>query len=230
MRRPHLLVLLSLALSCSSSSRGSKKYSGSSSGASSAVEARAPKASDSDAAPRQVPLEEDENLTMEELCATLPCRKPLKVSLKNEHGETVAIQLPLGPPKVVGRSMQIFPGESFLVEGTVGASGVEAFALVDAVSDPERTLELRFEQVEQADDTGAVQRMMMLTIGKNPFDKPLKFRMFMVPLGRDEALATTSCPVRPGLSLVETWPEPIFSLLLEDPRLLGPEDSLSCVH
>jgi len=68
---------------------------------------------------------------------------------------------------------------------------------------------------------------MLLSVS-NPFDAPLKFKMVMMPLESERFAATSSCPAVPHGSVFESWPFPIFRVLLTEGRTLGRKESLVC--
>jgi hypothetical protein len=49
----------------------------------------------------------------------------------------------------------------------------------------------------------------------------------MLPAGGD-LLPTSSCPAQPDLITSETWPQPVFQLVIKDLRLLPDGAPLSC--
>jgi hypothetical protein len=52
----------------------------------------------------------------------------------------------------------------------------------------------------------------------------------MMRLSSERLEKTSSCPVVPGGALFETWPYPIFQVLLANARLLEPGDKYDCVY
>jgi hypothetical protein len=70
---------------------------------------------------------------------------------------------------------------------------------------------------------------MMLSL-HNPFNRPLKFNMGIMPMGSDDLYKTSSCPIIAGGGSYEMWPYPIFQVVLGDGRLMNPDDSTACVE
>ena len=128
------------------------------------------------------------------------------------------------PPAVQDHAIWIFPGETLWIEADFAADGTLLSARsVNEPSDPKRTLTLRFTQSpDLADGTD-----MMLEIA-GPLDRPLKYRLGMMPLDKEALYKTSSCPVLPGTQAIEHWPFPIFQLVLTDLRLLGDGEHLTC--
>jgi hypothetical protein len=60
----------------------------------------------------------------------------------------------------------------------------------------------------------------MLLKVTNPFSQSLKFNMGMMPLDSDKLLKTSSCPVMAGGSSFESWPEPVFQVVLGNARFI----------
>jgi hypothetical protein len=68
---------------------------------------------------------------------------------------------------------------------------------------------------------------MVLTIS-NPYRKPLKFNMGVMRLDQERLLKTSSCPIGPGMKAFESWPYPIFQVVLGRGRLLREDDASTC--
>lgn len=132
-----------------------------------------------------------------------------------EDGSAFAIEWEEAPP-VVRDMASVYAGETIALRGREVES-----ALVDLAAGPgegdEPVLELGLSQ--NADG----QMSLRVT---NGFDRTVKYRLGMMRL-RDEdgrVLETSSCPVGAGLTNFETWPEPIFQLIVTDVRFLDDDD------
>ena len=100
----------------------------------------------------------------------------------------------------------------------VAGSTVIPTAVVSA-ADPADLLYLRF---------GRESHGVFLKI-QNPLSAPLKYQARMRLPGESDLRTTTSCPIRPGGSVFESWPHDIDELVLSDFRLLPDSDgSMVC--
>lgn len=161
----------------------------------------------------QVPLEGACRTSLE------GCRHDVAVKLRREKGEPYEQTFALMPPSVQNGLLVLLPGESVHVAGKRRGDRLADLRLVEEGA--EHAIEVKFEQ--QTDGTG-----MLLTV-KNPFDQPLRFRAGVQWLdGPERLMATSICPVQPGLMSFEMWPQPIFQIALADFELLGEKDDLSC--
>ncbi|MGH8104749.1 MAG: hypothetical protein ACREO2_00360, partial [Arenimonas sp.] len=96
------------------------------------------------------------------------------------------------------------------------------FKVVKEVVDPKKTIVVSFTQ---EDDGG-----MMLSVS-NPFERTLKFNMAIMPIDKEALYKTSSCPILAGGRVFEMWPEPIFQILLTNPKLLDDKDqTMVCIY
>ena len=155
-----------------------------------------------------------------EMCANFQCVFDLRITLKDEEGkpfDRVFEVMPVVQPEGVS----VYAGHEVLVEADVEDGRLVNLRRVEAVTDPSRTISSRLEQDENGN-------MMLVT--RNPFDKPLRIRMGMMPMGHDGLFRTSSCPVRPGMSTYEMWSHPIFQIYLGDMRLLEEGEDMACIE
>lgn len=177
-------------------------------------------AATSGAAEVSEPAERKLDPQVAEMCAKVQCLFDLRIALKDEKGkpfEQVYDALPVVQPGGVS----VYAGHEVLFEADVEDGRLVNLRHVDTVTDPSRTISSRLEQ----DEDGG---MMLVT--KNPFDKPLRIRMGMMPMGHDGLVHTSSCPVRPGMSTYEMWSYPIFQIYLADLRLLEEGEDMACIE
>jgi hypothetical protein len=106
----------------------------------------------------------------------------------------------------------VYPGETVYVEVQTRGNKI---VNVRAVSKPERpaaTITFKFDQVDG--DPGS---MLVVT---NPLRSKLKYDLGFMPVSSDQIVGTSSCPVRAGLKSFESWPHPIFQLVIANLRLM----------
>jgi hypothetical protein len=155
----------------------------------------------------------------DEMCATQACQRNIRVALKARDGSSFDKTFDVMPAVVQPFGMLVLAGQTVHVEAAVKDDRLTDLVQVASVVHPERTITVKFEQTENG--------MMMLSVS-NPFPKPLKFHMGIMPLDHDRLLKTSSCPVVPGGHGFESWPYPIFQVALGDGHLLAADAEMAC--
>ncbi|TNJ34287.1 hypothetical protein [Arenimonas terrae] len=155
-----------------------------------------------------------------EMCTKIQCLLDVRITMRDEKGKPFDKHYPALPVVQPG-GVSVYAGHEVLIEAEVENGRLVNLRRVEEVSDPSRTLHSRLEQ----DEDGS---MMLIT--RNPFDKALRIRMGMMPMGHDGLVRTSSCPVRPGSSTYEMWPMPIFQIYLADMRLIEEDEDMGCVE
>jgi len=154
-----------------------------------------------------------------ELCKSTLCRAP-KVRLFIDATRSVEQDFATPFPILQPAFLSIYPGETLFVEASIENEKLTLERAVPTNERPESTLRFEFKQASGEPD--------MLLVIRNPFEVPVRFRMGLMRPDSNVILATSSCSVPPKLSLVEHWPYPIFVLVLADPEVVGPTDSVAC--
>jgi hypothetical protein len=157
----------------------------------------------------------------EKMCAQTKCQYNLRVTLKQEDAKTYDRTFKVFPAVVQPFGVVVIAGQTIHFEADVVGGKLVNMVAVDTLSHPEKTITAK---LEQSDDGG------MLLVVNNPFANALKFSMGMMPLDQDKLLKTSSCPVVAGGKIFETWPFPIFQIVLGNGRLLDESDKLACVE
>jgi len=165
----------------------------------------------------------NENMSLEEYCKFNPCRKNLKMTLKQKDGSLFERTFTILPPVVQPTLISIFAGETLYIEATEGEEGPTDFVQVKTIRNPERTLVFKFEQQKDVGDG----KSMLLTV-KNPFSKTLRYKLGMMPLDMEKLVKTSSCPVAGGQSVFESWPYPIFQIVIGKIHFQKKDDDGSC--
>ena len=151
------------------------------------------------------------------------CRKNLTIKLKQADGKYYERSFDLLPPAVQGSAIYIYSGETIFIEADVDGDHPVNFKQVLENKNPEDTIVFHLEQATDIDDgTG-----MMLTV-KNPFPRPLHYKMEMMPLDKENLYKTSSCPVVAGGSVYEHWPHPIFQIVVGGLYFLKEGEELLC--
>ncbi len=148
----------------------------------------------------------------EEMCKHTLCQHDVRVTLKTKDGGTFDKTFDVLPGTVQPFGLAIIAGQSVNLEADVTGDTVSDFRVVDTVTHPSRTFTAQLEQTAKG--------TMMLSLS-NPFDRPLKFNMAIMPLDGTKLLATSSCPVKAGGHSYEMWPGALFQVVLTKPRFVG---------
>jgi hypothetical protein len=164
----------------------------------------------------------DDGLSAEdrEMCAQIKCQRDLRVALKDKDGKPYDRTFAAFPAIVDRGTITIVAGQQLYIEADIAGDRLVNLVAVDQMRQPSKTVTARFSQAKDG--------MMLLEL-RNPFDRPLKFNIGMMPLDKEELYKTSSCPVMAGKMLFESWPYPIFQLVLANPRLLVADASQECV-
>ncbi|MCW8880298.1 MAG: hypothetical protein OQK04_15820 [Kangiellaceae bacterium] len=155
-----------------------------------------------------------------EMCEKVMCQYNVRVKLKTKDGTTFEQTFDM-MPVVQEEGVMVVAGQTVYFEADVENSYLINLKLVSAVTNPDKTVTAKFEQM---DDGG-----MMLSL-RNPFDKHLRIKMGIMPLDKEELYATSSCPVIAKGGSFEMWPYPIFQVWLGAPRLLSEGENMGCVE
>ena len=159
---------------------------------------------------------------LEEACKTVytDCRANYTVQFRlkdgSEYKQTFALTY---PPVQNDTFVTIFPGESLRLEATVEGDRITKLKPATPTADPARTISLELKQMD-----GKAGMMLLMT---NPFPQPLKYRAGIHVPDLDGLRKTSSCSVLAGKSGFESWPYPLFEMVLTDFRLL-PDEQMVC--
>jgi hypothetical protein len=146
----------------------------------------------------------------DQMCKVTICQHNVHVVLKQKDGTVFDKTFDTMPGVVEPHWLVIIAGQTLNIEADRVGNSLANFKVVDSVQHPEKTLTFSFEQTDNG---------MLLKLS-NPYNQPLKFDMGMMPLDAERLLKTSSCPIMAGGSSFETWPEPIFQVVLANPRFL----------
>jgi hypothetical protein len=162
----------------------------------------------------------DESAIPEELvalCKEIMCRPSQPVNLKLSEEETLDITVRFPTPIIADGLVTVYPGETVYVEATVDPDGwLTDLKAVAENRKPKSTLTFHlWQEPDIGDGLG-----MLLTVN-SPFGQIIKYRLgMMLPDGGD-LYSTSSCPLRPGITVSEHWPHPIFQIVATDFRLVA---------
>jgi hypothetical protein len=165
----------------------------------------------------------DNAATLQEACKTVltNCRHDLTVHFRQLDGTEYRKTFELTYPPVQNKtSVTIFPGETLHLAATVDGDRISELVPVSVVDDASRTIELTLGQMPDKPD-------MMLTV-TNPFNRLLKYRAAIQVPPQSDLIKTSTCTVLAGKQGIETWPYPVFQVLLSEFQFLPATDQMVC--
>lgn len=155
----------------------------------------------------------DSQNAMGDMCKETICQHDIHVVLRQKDGAMFDRTFDVMPGVVQPRWLAILAGQTLYIEADIVEDRLTNYRVVEAVAHPDKTLTITFHQ--------STDGSMLLKV-TNPFSQSLKFRMGMMPLDGDSLLKTSSCPIMAGGSSFESWPDPLFQVVLADARLIDP--------
>ncbi|MCP4676250.1 MAG: hypothetical protein GY854_12220 [Deltaproteobacteria bacterium] len=157
-------------------------------------------------------------------CETANCRRNVRITLRQKDGSLFTYTNPLFPPIVQPGFITLLAGEKVYLEAAADENGPVNFKVVEKIENPEKTITFRLNQnPNMGDGTGMILHV------KNPFKRAIRYRLGMMVLESDNVYATSSCPVRAGISVMEMWQHPIFQLIFAEMRFIDEgKDDFSC--
>jgi len=158
---------------------------------------------------------------IEAACAKAHCRPARTVRLRQENGTTFERDVPRLPIVLPSNGwITVYPGEEIHVQLVMKGDAIRSARAVPKVTRPGATVTFKLVQEPGRPD-------MRLTVSSG-LPQNLKYNLnVMLPTG-GPLYPTTSCPVEPGLTMHETWPHPVFQLVIKDLRFLREGASLNC--
>lgn len=148
-------------------------------------------------------------------------------------------RLTLPPPTVIvqGDYVTVMSGQTVYIEAEEDGDKLSKLRLVRAVAQPEKTLVIKLQQIEMEKDFPGGTHRMMLTV-LNPFSRTLKFHAGLMPLEPPQGIIesslsqTATCPVIGRGVGSESWPEPLFQVVVGEFRFPDPssQDYASCIY
>ena len=119
-------------------------------------------------------------------------------------------------PFVVGpKILQLFPGETVLLELEEQNGVITNIKTVKENKNPDRTLEIKFVQNVE----GKTHSNMMLKV-RNPFKRNLLYNATIRLRKSEKWVETSIMPVTAGLFGLEIWPDVIISIALDEWRFV----------
>lgn len=161
---------------------------------------------------------------LQDYCKTSasPCREHLRIQLRRDKGESYDRTFDLLPPPVQPNMISVHPGETVRAVPIFENDTFTGWRAPRA-DDPADTQTLTI-QLEQAPGRAD----MLAHVGNNTAST-LKLRMGLVRIDGDNAPeSTSSCPLRPGMTNFESWPYPIFVLIVAEAKRIPEAEAGLC--
>jgi len=157
---------------------------------------------------------------IEAVCSKAHCREARTVSVRLEDGSTFERAIPRLPIVLPNGWITLFPGEEVHIELTIARDAIKS---ARAVAKPvRRNATVTFKLSQQP---GRAETLLAVT---HALPQSLKYSMGMMLPSGGQLFATPSCPVAPGVTTHETWPHPVFQLVIRDLRFLPEGAPLTC--
>lgn len=170
-----------------------------------------------DGKPESAKPESEQEKLDREICENTKCQKNIRIKLTEKNGKTYDRTFKVLPGVIQDFGITVYAGQTVFIEAEVKDGKLVDLKAVDSIVKTENTITIKFEQIEKGG--------MMLSI-QSPFKETIKFNMGIMPMDTDRLLKTSSCPVMRGS--YEMWQEPIFQIVLANPRILEDSDSSVC--
>jgi len=142
-------------------------------------------------------------------------RTPYTLKIEVDKKNFYEDQIGATPYIFPNNGMQIYPGETIYVEVLEENGIIKGMKAVKEITKPKTTLTIKFSQKSEK----KIHQMMMLEV-QNPFPKNLIYDAKMFLLSNKKWVNTSIYPVTAGLSGIETWPDIIISLGLDNWRFI----------
>lgn len=140
-----------------------------------------------------------------------PARDSFTLTMPVGKGTFYESAIPSSAFVVGPKILQLFPGETVLLEVEEKNGLITAIKTVKENKHPDRTLEISFAQNVE----GQSHLNMVLKI-KNPFKRDLLYDATIRLMKSAKWVNTSIIPVKGGLLGIETWPDVIISIALNE--------------
>jgi hypothetical protein len=154
-------------------------------------------------------------------CAITACR-PAKTIILQKGRSQFLIQSP-AEPYVLDGAVIVRPGDDFFIAGDERDGALVNLRRIDPPGEgAANVIHLTYKQDQL--NNGAF--IMVLTL-QSSFARALVYHAAGMHAMRPyEPFSTSTCPVRPAVDMIETWPEPLWQLFLRNFRFS--DDTATC--
>lgn len=157
----------------------------------------------------------------EKLCPQGDCRGPITIRLVKEDGSIFEQSHDYLYPVIQSMGITIFPGEQIKITGSFKDNKLTDTRVLGASDHDPPLITFNFSQ--------ETDKSMLLTV-TNHSANDIKYHLAMMPLASERLVKTSSCPVSAGLMAFESWPFPIYQLLVPEIFIVEKSDQSKCEY
>lgn len=157
----------------------------------------------------------------EKLCPKGDCRGPITIKLIKEDGSVFMQQHDYLYPIIQSMGITILAGEHINITGDFIDQKLTNIRVITSSDKEKPLITFSFEQKDQ--------KMMMLTVTNNS-QYNIKYHLAMMPLKEEKLFKTSSCPVFARKMVFESWPYPIYQLLIPEIFIIEVTDKVKCEY
>ena len=156
-----------------------------------------------------------------DICQRVLCRGPaiVHVALKDGTAKDVPSQA-ANPIVLANGSATVRLGEQVHLGLDLQGDVIKALRAVKSPTDASDAISLRLSQDATTHDS--------LLVVENGVDRMLKLDLGLVAHDSDRVVKTPSCPVGPGKSVYEHWPQPVYQVVVTRIRVLPAGSPATC--
>ncbi|MFL6694718.1 MAG: hypothetical protein ACJ8GO_17370 [Ramlibacter sp.] len=156
-----------------------------------------------------------------DICRRVLCRAPGSVHVALKDGTTKDVPSQAANPIVLDNgSATVRLGEQVHLGIDLQGDAIKAVRAVKSPRDASDAISLRLSQDGTTHDS--------LLVVENGADRMLKLDLGLVAHDSDRVVKTPSCPVGPGKSLYEHWPQPVYQVVVTRIRVLPAGSPATC--
>ena len=155
------------------------------------------------------------------ICPENDCRGHTVIRLKRKDGTIYEQINSYLYPVVQSIGVSIFPGEEIFLKGTVVGNELINITALDVSKKNDAVLSFKFQQINNGS-------MLLTVYNYGKYD--IKYHLHMMPLNDERMLKTSSCPVLSGMAVFESWPYPIYQLLINNFKIIEIKDTAKCEY
>lgn len=154
-------------------------------------------------------------------CQRVLCRPAAIVHVALKDGTAKDVPSPTANPIVLPNgSATVRLGEQVHLAVDLQGDAIKALRAVKSPTDASDAISLRLSQDGTTRDS--------LLVVENGADRMLKLDLGLVAYDSDRVVKTPSCPVGPGKSLYEHWPQPVYQVVITRIRVLPAGSPATC--
>jgi len=156
----------------------------------------------------------------EKLCPNNDCRGPTTIRLVKKDGSVFEQKHDYLYPIVQSFGITILPDEHIMITGKFDGGVLKDIKALSSSKDNTPLFTFDFKQDG---------KQMFLTV-ENHSKFNIKYHLAMMPLKERKMFKTSSCPVSAGNMAFESWPFPIYQLLIPKIFIINIGDKIKCEY